>query len=466
MAGKTRKPRKTDRSRTNGKAPPQEATPADEPLLEGAPETTGRYVAVFREGAASSALAALSKQVGLKHVCRASDFESGAIDIAQAESADVVYFDQIDAAVLSTPADEGLAMLSADESGPILAMEPEQVMYALSFYPVLGGASGAEYLRGYRDAVNHLSTGLVGPVAPELGEEEAEVGVAAFADTAQATWGLHATGALASRYTGRGIRVAVLDTGLDLQHPDFARRRITHRSFIQGQTAQDGHGHGTHCTGTACGPRGVHGGRPAHGCAPGAEIFIGKVLSNGGSGADEGILAGINWAVANRCQVISMSLGAPVAPGTPPSRVYEAVAQRVLAAGSLIVAAAGNESRRPFQIAPVGRPANCPSIMAVAALDSSLGVAPFSNGGLNPNGGGVDIAGPGVAVLSSVPRPQLHRAFQGTSMATPHVAGIAALFAESNRNLRGRALWQALVGAARRLRLPSRDVGAGLVKAA
>jgi subtilisin family serine protease len=204
---------------------------------------------------------------------------------------------------------------------------------------------------------------------------------------------------------------------------------------------------------------------PGHGCAPGGEILIGKVLSNGGSGGDQGILAGINWAVAAKCQVISMSLGAPVAPGAPPSPVYEIVAQRALKAGTLIVAAAGNESARPGRINPVGRPANCPSILAVAALDNTLRVAPFSNGGINPSGGGIDIAGPGVAVFSSLPRPRLHGSFNGTSMATPHVAGIAALLAESNPQLRGRGLWQALVSRARRLLLPSRDVGAGLVQA-
>jgi subtilisin family serine protease len=139
-----------------------------------------------------------------------------------------------------------------------------------------------------------------------------------------------------------------------------------------------------------------------------------KVLSNQGSGADAGILAGIQWAITNKCPVVSMSLGAPVFPGEGFSQIFEMVAQRALAAGTLIIAAAGNDSARPGTIRPVGHPANCPSIMAVGALDVQMRVASFSNGGLNQQGGQVDIAGPGVAVRSSWPRPVLHNTISGT----------------------------------------------------
>jgi subtilisin family serine protease len=204
---------------------------------------------------------------------------------------------------------------------------------------------------------------------------------------------------------------------------------------------------------------------PRYGIAFEAEIFAGKVLSNQGIGGDGGILAGIQWAITNRCAVISMSLGAPVQAGQSFSRIFEQVAQRALAAGTLIIAAAGNDSRRPQTIAPVSHPANCPSIMAVGAVDRNFQIAPFSCGGLNPQGGQVDIAGPGVAVRSSWPRPTLYETISGTSMATPHVAGIAALWAQSNASFRGRALMSILTQSARRLPLSGRDVGAGLVQA-
>jgi subtilisin family serine protease len=102
--------------------------------------------------------------------------------------------------------------------------------------------------------------------------------------------------------------------------------------------------------------------------------------------------------------------------------------------------------------------------MAVAAVDASLQIASFSNGGINPDGGGVDVAGPGVLVYSSWPMPTRNRTISGTSMATPHVAGIAALWLQA-RGVTAGALWQTLTGSALRLSLPSRDVGSGLVQA-
>ena len=160
-----------------------------------------------------------------------------------------------------------------------------------------------------------------------------------------------------------------------------------------------------------------------------------------------------------------MSLGSPVSPGQQPDPIFEQVAKRALAAGTLIVAAAGNDSRRPGDIEPVGHPANCPSVLAVGALDQQFAVGFFSNGGTNPQGGGVDVAAPGVDVRSSWPAPKLYNTISGTSMATPHVAGIAALLAEANPSARGNALWALLTQHAKRLNLPARDIGSGLVQA-
>jgi subtilisin family serine protease len=337
-------------------------------------------------------------------------------------------------------------------------------MYAISNIVINGDT--ANYLQGYKEGVTHLVDNLSnGGVT--LGQQ---LTTSAFTDGAT-TWGLQATKVVSSRYSGAGIKVAVLDTGLDLTHPDFAGRNITKRSFISGEDVQDLQGHGTHCVGTACGA--LNPPDPSfpmrYGIAHQAEIFAGKVLSNQGSGSDGGILAGIDWAINNGCQIISMSLGAVTRPGTPFSPIYEEVAKRALSRGTLIIAAAGNSSSRPGLINPVGRPANCPSIMAVAALNSQLQISFFSDGSINPDGGGVDIAGPGVDVYSTwstkaVPTPLRYRTISGTSMATPHVAGIAALHAEATGK-RGLELWALLMQNAQRLSLPSVDVGVGLAQA-
>jgi subtilisin family serine protease len=150
-----------------------------------------------------------------------------------------------------------------------------------------------------------------------------------------------------------------------------------------------------------------------------------------------------------------MSLGSAV--GEQAS--YTQMGQKALDKNALIIAAAGNDSTRPGNIAPTGAPANSPTIMAVAAVDCSSNIAPFSNGGK------IEIAGPGVNVLSSVPMPTKYGTKSGTSMATPHVSGIGALWAQSDASYRGKALWSALTGAAKSLSLPASDVGAGLVQA-
>jgi subtilisin len=286
-----------------------------------------------------------------------------------------------------------------------------------------------------------------------------------FQDNGAATWGLQATGVLQTPWTGKAIRLCVLDTGIDLQHPDFLTRAITHRSFVPGEAVEDGNGHGTHCAGTAAGAR-PKGGTPRYGVAPDAALHVGKVLSNAGSGRERDIIAGMLWAIGAGCEVISMSLGRAVGAGEGPSPDYERIGQMALQKGALIVAAAGNDSARGNgHIAPVGAPANSASIMAVAAVDQMLDVAEFSSGGVNPSGGEINIAAPGVGIFSAALRPEMYRILRGTSMACPHVAGLAALLAESDASLRGQALWDRVMATARRLPLDARDVGAGLALA-
>lgn len=418
-------------------------------------QTTGRYLVLLPEEDVRLGVRALTDSTGVRDIDDSALSNIGvaivALDPNQVQS--------LNAAVAG--------------SQPILAAEPEQIMYAIGNIDI--SEDTANYLQGYKEAINHLVDDLSNGISS--GQQR---NTAAYTDGA-ATWGLQATKVVSSRYSGSGIKVAVLDTGLDLTHPDFAGRTIIERSFISGEEVQDLQGHGTHCIGTACGA--LNPPDPSspmrYGIAYNAEIFAGKVLSNQGSGADGGILAGIDWAISNGCQIISMSLGAVTRPGDTYSPIYEEVAKRALSQGTLIIAAAGNESNRPSSINPVGRPANCPSIMAVAALTSELGVSFYSCGSINPDGGQIDIAAPG-GNAGRAPVPQIYstwttdsravggssryKAISGTSMATPHVAGIAALHAEATGK-RGLELWALLMQDAQRLPLPSVDVGVGLAQA-
>jgi subtilisin family serine protease len=402
---------------------------------------TGRYIVTFKPGAREAAAVRLAAAAG--RVASSRDFEAQAVNFAAVGDAQAVVFEEIGAAVMAAPPENRTAMLSslgvAEADSPVQTIEPETFVFP---------STPHDYLSGFAAAAARIRDDL-GPVS---GIAEVQPHQAA-AEANNATWGLVATGAARSKYSGQGIGVAVLDTGFDLTHPDFVGRAITAQSFIPGETPQDVQGHGTHCIGTACGPLAPTG-VPRYGTAYAANIFVGKVLSNSGSGTTATVLNGMNWAITNRCPVISMSLGAPI----PMQAAYTQAGQVALDSGCLIIAAAGNESRRPGTIAPTGAPANSPTILSVAALDEALRVAFFSCGGK------VEIAAPGVNVFSSYKMPQRYQTLMGTSMATPHVAGAAALTAQANPALRGRALWAALVQNARRLPIPASDVGAGLVQ--
>jgi len=412
---------------------------------------------MFKSDASMSTVAgALKNAAGMKTL-EARDFKGAALESALDEG-NAIYFERFKMCVVDPK--EGmsqLAMLSALES--VQQARPEFYMFAIS-------EAERRYNEWVRAGLMLLADGAPSMGAQALPVRAAEMTVAGtpIADTNEFTWGLIAVGAIRSSLTGRGVKVAVLDTGIDLQHPDFVGRSIVTESFIPSETVQDKQGHGTHTAGTVAGPATSTMGR-RYGVAPDVDLHVGKVLNNQGTGREAEIINGINWAIDKKCAVISMSLGRPTAVGEKPDPFYEEVGAVALREGSIIVAAAGNNSFRDFNhIAPVGAPANSPSIFAVAAIDPKMGVAPFSCGGLNPDGGEVNISGPGTLVYSSVPRPELSKVLQGTSMACPHVAGVAALWVQSDPALRGQALWNKLERTARELGI-RRDFGRGLVQA-
>jgi subtilisin len=450
----TKKSRKNPPNGGAANATSRTSSPVDELLLaalEGGNDNleTGRYLVTFKEGAVEEGLQSLGLQ-GMR-VADARDYEGQAATPESVGDADAIVFPEIGVALVSGEPAQARGMSVQSEiatDSPIEAIEPEYFFFAQGtpdkylrgFAQETGGNTG-EYLRGFIRAVETIAKDLRAGAQPRLEPEEEAMVLGA-------TWGLNACRVPPSVRSGVGIKVAVLDTGMDLGHPDFIGRSVISQTFVS-QPVQDLHSHGTHCIGTSCGPKSPAGSTPRYGIGFRTLIFAGKVLSNSGASVGGSVLAGMNWAIANRCPVISMSLGSQ----SPVQTAFTNAGQAALNSGCLIIAAAGNSA------SSTGAPANSPTIMSVASLDQNLSPSSFSNFGK------IDIAAPGRDIFSSVPRPTRYGVMSGTSMATPQVAGCAALWAESSASLRGLNLWRKLQATAKRLPFLGTRVGAGIVQA-
>jgi subtilisin family serine protease len=262
------------------------------------------------------------------------------------------------------------------------------------------------------------------------------------------------------------VSVAVLDTGCPKGHPDFPKERFGPNhcfSFVAGEEVEDRYGHGTHVLGIIGGPLKPSRG-PRYGVASEADLCIGKVLSNSGSGREGDILAGIDWAIGKQCRIVALPFG--VQSGISQGYVfYEEIGQRALKQNALLVAAAGNRSDRSQEnVQPVSVPAGCPSVLGVGAVDSSFRMAIFSNAG-GRDSGGVDLVAPGVDIWSAW-RPRLfYRSINGTSAGVGYAAGIAALIAEANPDYKAAEIAAHLVRTARALPHSVKEAGKGLVQA-
>lgn len=424
------------------------------------PLRTGRKLIRVTPGEHKAVEALMKDRTSLRlHPADAGAVAAAALPAARGGLAtgEGIYFERLGILTVNADPDQAarLAALSSEDN-PIDGEEWERYVFA---------GADPTYLQGYRAGVNGLIENLLAGGAatgPGSAAGPATAGVA-FADDNRTAWGLKAMRADATRLTGKGVKLAILDTGIDLTHTDFAGRITTHASFIDGvATVRDGHGHGTHCAGIAGGPMSPAR-RPRYGVATEALLHIGKVLGDDGVGTDTSILGGIQWALDQGCSVISMSLGAPVGANQPRSQAFERVGRQALEAGAVIIAAAGNDSDRPGRVERVSHPANCRNFLAVAALDQRLRIASFSNGSLEPDGGQVDFAAPGVDIVSAIPGG--YGPMSGTSMATPFVAGVAALLLEQERELRGHALIGHLFQRSLRLAASSADAGGGLPQA-
>lgn len=275
--------------------------------------------------------------------------------------------------------------------------------------------------------------------ADEDGAKAGEAGGGVAQIGAPAAW--------AAGYDGKGVKVAVLDTGVDTTHPDLASAVKASKDFTGTGSTDDMAGHGTHVAATLAGSGARSGGR-YKGVAPGAEILNAKVLDDSGEGSDSSVIAGLEWAAGQGAKVANLSLGQEDTPGEDP--VEAAVNALSKSTGMLTVAAAGNEGP---DAGTVDSPGAAESALTVGAVDGEDRLADFSSTGptadsaLKP-----DLTAPGVDIVSARaahghmgdPAADGYVSMSGTSMATPHVAGAAAILAQRHPDWTGARIKQAL----------------------
>ncbi|AKD58375.1 peptidase S8 [Spirosoma radiotolerans] len=427
---------------------------------------TGRYLVTFKEGAGQSGLRYLEAM----RVAHAGDFEGQAVTLDQLSDADALFLPEINMALIGGQAASEHKLGEQAEiasDSPIASIEPEYFVFAdggtsgsvvESGFVELAKSTTFESLPGFTESLYQASNSYLRgflqateTIAREIrktGNGHSHQEIEEETEALLATWGLKACKVPTSRRSGAGINIAVLANGFDSGHPDFVGRSIVSQTFV-GEPVMDLNGHGTHMIGTACGPLSPADPTPRYGIGYQTSIYVAKVLTNSMMGTVASVLTGINWAIANRCPVIF----APLAMAGGPSAVFTAAGKAALNKGCLLIAGSSSAG------ASVGAPANSPTILSVAALNQNLQPTPFSPVGK------IDMAAPGVDTFSSWPRPRRYATISGIASATAHVAGCAALWAETSPALRGIRLWQKLQNTARGLPFPATRVGAGLVQA-
>jgi subtilisin family serine protease len=263
-----------------------------------------------------------------------------------------------------------------------------------------------------------------------------------------------------SGFTGKGIKVAVLDSGIDPNHPDLSGQIEESKSFVPGETVDDKHGHGTHVASTVLGTGAASEGKNK-GVAPEARLIVGKVLNDAGSGLDSWIIDGMEWASDN-AKIVSMSLGSSEpSDGTDP--MAQAVNRLSEEKGALFVIAAGNSGYE----GAIGSPGAADAALTIGAVDKADKIAYFTSKGPRYGDKGLkpDLSAPGVDIVAA--RSGLssgsgsYRSMSGTSMATPHVAGAAALLLQKNPDWTGAQLKEALMSTSKKLNYSPYHIGTG-----
>ncbi|MEH7355192.1 S8 family serine peptidase [Neobacillus drentensis] len=262
-----------------------------------------------------------------------------------------------------------------------------------------------------------------------------------------------------SGFTGKGVKVAVLDSGIDPNHPDLVNQIDETKSFVPGETVEDAYGHGTHVASTVLGTGAASDGKNK-GVAPEARLLVGKVLDNDGGGLYSWIIDGMEWA-AHNAKIVSMSLGGARSDGRDP--LSQAVNSLSEETGALFVIAAGNSGSE----GSIGSPGAADAALTIGAVDKADKIASFSSRGPRTGDGGLkpDLSAPGAGIVAA--RSGLSRgsgsyvSMSGTSMATPHVAGAAAILLQKHPEWNGTQLKEALMNTSKRLDYSPYHIGTG-----
>ncbi|WP_114822008.1 S8 family peptidase [Chryseobacterium sp. KLBC 52] len=415
---------------------------------------TGRYI-VLLQNQQKTALKKIEKELEVN--ITSSEFlskENRSYEIIDQDNG--VLYKNLGVLVVDNMDEDQLKSAVKDESNSIVYYEKEREFFPADELQLINELK--KQSAGLSEKISELEKYITSKPLPQKSFIEME-------------WGLKAIGLENANYTGKGIDVCILDTGLETSHPDFSAEEIEGKSFIDGEDwSRDPNGHGTHCAGVATGNTRSDNGK-RYGIARDCNLKIAKVLADNGRGTTSSVIDAIDWAITKKFRILSLSLASPVRLDDQPSVLFETIGERALENNCLIIAAAGNDSNRPQIPQPVSMPANSKSIMAVGAIDAQMKIARFSNAGLNPStGGSINVCAPGVDIISSYPKnaknkSNLYYSMSGTSMAAPHVSGLAALYMEQFPDKSAKEIWELIESKARPIEgIKYRDIGNGLVQ--
>ncbi|PZF82666.1 S8 family peptidase, partial [Jiangella anatolica] len=355
--------------------------------------------------------------------------ESGYADDATAELPVIVTYDGTAARSAATVATKAENLPASDATLPLPSIDGAAIEVskadAADFWAAVQDDSGVDgvWLDGSVAATLDVSVPMVG--APQAWQQGLD---------------------------GAGTTVAVLDTGIDAGHPDVAGRIAQQQDFTGSGSPVDRHGHGTHVAATVAGT-GAGSGGARRGVAPGADLMIGKVLDDGGNGQDSWVIAGMEWAARGGADVVSMSLGGWPTDGTDPLSV--AVNELTAETGALFVVAGGNYGPGDYSLT---NPGAADAALTVGNVTKTDEIAPSSGRGPRVGDHAVkpDITAPGTNIVAAraagtalgTPVDTLYTSATGTSMATPHVAGAAAIVRQQHPDWTPEQVKAALVSTA------------------